>query len=213
MPKGIYPDAGDARTTDAGRGAGARLSFGARHARESSLPLNGAEMRDGIFVALGANLPGPGGSTPLETCLAAVAALCAAGIRVTRRSSWYRTEPVGDEQQPWFINGVVRADSGLGPEAVLATLHRIESRFGRRRDRHWGARTLDLDLLDYRGLVRPGGAGPTLPHPRLGERRFVLAPLVEIAPDWRHPVTGERARDLLARLPTIPEARRITADR
>lgn len=170
-------------------------------------------MRDGIFVAIGANLPGPDGASPLESCMAAVEALAGAGIRVTRRSSWYRTEPVGEERQPWFVNGVVRAASGLGPEALLAALHRIEARFGRRRDRHWGARTLDLDLLDYRGLIRPEGSRPTLPHPRLMERRFVLAPLAEIDAHWRHPVTGAAAGDLLARLPAVPEVRRIAAGR
>ncbi|BBK41912.1 7,8-dihydro-6-hydroxymethylpterin-pyrophosphokina se [Allostella vacuolata] len=171
--------------------------------------------RSGIFVALGANLPGPGGTTPLQTCQAALAALAGAGIRVVARSSWYSTEPVGEPGQPWFVNAVVRVETGLGPEALLAALHRIEGRFGRRRDRHWAARTLDLDLLDYHGMVRdPGagdgaGAGPILPHPRIAGRRFVLAPLAEIAPDWRLPPAGPDVARLLAALPLRPEVARL----
>ena len=170
-----------------------------------------SDHRSGIFVALGANLPGPGGTTPLQTCRAALAALAGAGVRVVARSSWYSTEPVGEPGQPWFVNAVVRVETGLGPEALLAALHRIEGRFGRRRDRHWAARTLDLDLLDYHGIVRhPGaGAGPILPHPRIAGRRFVLAPLAEIAPGWRLPPAGPDVARLLAALPPRPEAVRL----
>lgn len=103
---------------------------------------------------------------------------------------------------PPFINGVAAISVQLSPEALLAALHGIEAGFGRRRGRRNRPRTLDLDLLDYGGRVGKlsGPDGLVLPHPRLADREFVLAPLAEIAPDWRHPATGETAVDLLARL-------------
>ena len=93
--------------------------------------------------------------------------------------------------QPSFVNGVALAETMLGPAALLATLHRIERRFGRMRRRRNEPRILDLDLIDYRGQVSEGSAArPVLPHPRVMERPFVLIPLREICPFWRHPVTG-----------------------
>ncbi len=164
-----------------------------------------------IVIAIGANLPGPSGSA-LQNCEAALVALDAAGVTVTRRSRWYRSPPwVPPDQasssgqpapQPWYVNGVVAAETTLDPAALLAVLHTIEASFGRVRTPGTAnaARPLDLDLVDYNGLVRDGEP-PVLPHPRLDSRAFVLRPLAEIAPNWRHPKSGRSLKDLLEALP------------
>ena len=152
-----------------------------------------------VLIALGGNLPSWVGE-PRTTCEAALAALEDAGVRITKRSSWYATAPVPASDQPWFINGVVAAETDLTPAGLLALLHGVEAAFGRVREQKNGARTLDLDLLAYEDLVQ-STENPLLPHPRLHERAFVLVPLAEIAPDWRHPARGLRADALLAGIP------------
>jgi 2-amino-4-hydroxy-6-hydroxymethyldihydropteridine diphosphokinase len=153
-----------------------------------------------ILIAIGANLPGPGGTTPRETCEAAVRVLAElTELRLEATSRWYETEPVPPSGQPNYINGVARmgrADVAIRPEALLATLQAIETRFGRRRAEVNAARTLDLDLIDMDGLVRDA-PDPILPHPRAHLRAFVLLPLLDVAPLWVHPVSGRTARDLL----------------
>lgn len=105
-----------------------------------------------------------------------------------------------DPSDPPFVNAVARIDTALPPNLLLEYLHGIESAFGRRRTRQNAPRTLDIDLLAYMNLVGQFD-GAVLPHPGLTERDFVLAPLLDIAPDWRHPLTGRSAGDLLAALP------------
>ena len=155
-----------------------------------------------IFIGLGSNLPAPGYSSSLAVLEAAIDRLAANGVRVGKRSRWWRTAPVPVSDQPWFVNGVIQAETDLSADALMALLLRIEAEFGRERRVRWDARTLDLDLLDYRGEVRNGpDSGLILPHPRLQDRAFVLHPLADIAPDWRHPATGLTLRALLAALP------------
>src|SRR6185503_4871316 len=103
-----------------------------------------------------------------------------------------------DPEQPAYINAVAAVETTLQPVELLTLLHGVETAFGRLRSAPNATRTLDIDLLDYEGRILTEGI--TLPHPRIRERSFVLVPLVQIAPDWRHPVTGERAADLLAGL-------------
>ncbi len=114
-------------------------------------------------------------------------------------SSLYETPAWPDPADPPFVNAAAAIETDMRPEALLAALHAIEAGFGRRRSERNAPRTLDLDLLAYHDIVQgEDEQGLVLPHPRLANRAFVLAPLAEIAPDWRHPVTGETAEALLA---------------
>ena len=151
-----------------------------------------------ILIAAGSNLPFCG----LDSQHIVLKAFNAIGrmSHLKRVSSLYRTPAWPDPADPPFVNAVAEIETGMGPEALLAALHAIEAGFGRRRSLPNAPRTLDLDLLAYGGERRDGaGEGLVLPHPRLAGRAFVLVPLAEIAPDWRHPVSGERAADLAAR--------------
>jgi len=145
------------------------------------------------YVALGANL-----ADPVAQIRAAFVALgTLPESRLLRTSSLYRTAPVGIHGQPDFINAVAAVDTTLTPQALLDALFAIEAQFGRRRDFHLAPRTLDLDLLlvDDQVVDSPK---LHLPHPRLHLRAFVLAPLVEIAPDCRIPGRGQAAAWLAA---------------
>ena len=153
-----------------------------------------------ILVALGANLPGPAGA-PRAQLAAALAELDRAGVRVKRVSRLWRTPAWPDPAEPSFLNAVAVVETSLPPVGLLALLHAVEARLGRRRGRANAPRPIDLDLIDHDGLVTRDGAAPVLPHPRVGERAFVLLPLADVAPCWRHPVSGCGLRDLIAALP------------
>ncbi len=130
----------------------------------------------------------------------ALARLNGGGVRLKRVSALLVSAPFGVTDQPDFVNAVAEVESALDPGALLTRLHLIERLAGRRRTLRWGPRTLDLDLIDYHGLVQPAPARPVLPHPGIAERIFVLAPIAEIAPRWRHPVTRQTAAAMLRRL-------------
>jgi 2-amino-4-hydroxy-6-hydroxymethyldihydropteridine diphosphokinase len=161
-----------------------------------------------ILVGIGSNLAAPGYRSPQDTAMAAVAQLPAIGAATVARSPWYLSEPVPASDQPWFVNGVVEVATELPPAELLAQLLALEAQFGRVRGAREAARSLDLDLLDYDGW-ECSTADLVLPHPRLHERRFVLAPLCDIVPDWRHPRLGLTAAKLLAALPPGQPIRRI----
>ena len=165
-----------------------------------------------ILVGLGANLPAAGYATPLATLEAALAEFARRGLKVLQRSSWWESAPVPPSDQPWYVNGVASLGTTLGPAPLLALLHGVEAAFGRHRRVRNEARTLDLDLLAYRDLVRNGPEPPILPHPRLADRAFVLLPLAEIQPDWRHPATGETLRAMIRRLPEGQTCRRLAGN-
>lgn len=154
-----------------------------------------------MFIGIGGNLESPRLGPPLAVVSAAVAALPAAGLKVLRCSRWYLSAAVPPSDQPDFVNGVLEVESPLHPAALLNALHAVEAAFGRERSVRDAARILDLDLLDYRGRVSDGNDGPILPHPRMHLRAFVLRPLAELAPRWRHPVLHRSAAELLAALP------------
>ncbi|MGB0749356.1 MAG: 2-amino-4-hydroxy-6-hydroxymethyldihydropteridine diphosphokinase [Magnetospiraceae bacterium] len=166
-----------------------------------------------ILVALGANLPSPAFGPPKETLEAALRVFPEYDLEVLARSPWYHTAPVPISDQSWFVNGVVSIATSLAPHATLVGLQAIEERFGRVRSAPNAARTLDLDLLAYGNtiLMEEGNTLPrlTLPHPRLGDRAFVLYPLRDVAPGWRHPVSGESVDDLVAALPQGQEISRL----
>jgi 2-amino-4-hydroxy-6-hydroxymethyldihydropteridine diphosphokinase len=149
------------------------------------------------LIALGGNVGDVRGN--FKKAIASICGMTQATL--VGRSSDYATPPWGDEQQPPFVNACIEIDTRLDPHSLLSTLHRIEKKFGRDRahERHWGPRTLDLDLLAYDD-VRLDRRELTLPHPRLFERAFVLVPLAEIAPD--RIIAGRRVREALAKLPT-----------
>jgi 2-amino-4-hydroxy-6-hydroxymethyldihydropteridine diphosphokinase len=162
-----------------------------------------------ILLGLGANLPSTTHGQPEATLAAALAALAAEGVAVDRLSPWYRSAPVPAGDQPWYVNGVAAVTTRLAPAALLELLHRVERRFGRvRRDRN-EPRVLDLDLLDYHGMVQQEGVQPVLPHPRLHERAFVLLPLRDVAPHWRHPTLSRTVEELAAALPPGQQAERM----
>jgi 2-amino-4-hydroxy-6-hydroxymethyldihydropteridine diphosphokinase len=147
------------------------------------------------YVGIGANLGDP--AAQVRGAIAALAAL--PGTRLAAASSLYRTAPIGYADQPEFVNAVAALDTALAPHALLDALQAIERRAGRERSFRNAPRTLDLDLLLY-GDAAIADAALTVPHPRMHERAFVLAPLAEIAPDASIPGHG-RAVDCAARLP------------
>lgn len=160
-----------------------------------------------ILIGLGANLPSPDFGSPAATLEAAVEELGRRGVAPRARSRFYDSAPVPLSEQPWFVNAVIAVETALGPEALLALLLDIEKRFGRDRKAAGGDRVLDLDLLAYDDIRTDAHAHPALPHPRMHERAFVLLPLAEIAPDWRHPDRDMALEALIAALPPGQTAR------
>jgi 2-amino-4-hydroxy-6-hydroxymethyldihydropteridine diphosphokinase len=157
-------------------------------------------MSQTALIALGTNQPhqGVGGAALL---MQALTALAARGITITARSSlWESLAWPPGSAQPNYFNAVVAAEAGaLSPQALYLEMRAVEAAYGRERRERWGPRTLDLDLLALEGAV--GAFGPlTLPHKRLQERAFVLAPLAEVAPLWRHPLLQRTPGELLAAL-------------
>jgi 2-amino-4-hydroxy-6-hydroxymethyldihydropteridine diphosphokinase len=151
-----------------------------------------------ILIALGANMPSRAGP-PAETLKAALAALGAAGVNILQVSAFIETAAWPNRADPHFTNAVAAVQTSLQPFALLELLHVIETAYGRVRSQPNAPRTLDLDLLAH-GTAIVTEPGLELPHPRMAQRRFVLEPLAQIAPHWRHPVTGLTVVEMLAAL-------------
>ena len=130
-------------------------------------------------------------------------------VNVTAQSSLYESQPVGKTNQPWFVNSTIEVYTKLGPEELLQYLLNIEQEFGRIRKEKWGARIIDLDILDFEGLIMDSKT-LTLPHPEMTKRRFVLEPLSEIAGETIHPLEKKMISDLLKELPKTPVVKKIT---
>lgn len=145
-----------------------------------------------VYISLGSNV-----GEREKHLEGAIEALAGQGIRVTRRSSIYSTEPVDFERQGWFLNCVVEAETELMPRQLLHALQEIERTMGRRRIVLRGPRVIDLDILLF-GASVVHTPELDVPHPRLAERRFALVPLAEIAPTARHPIANKTVAELLA---------------
>jgi 2-amino-4-hydroxy-6-hydroxymethyldihydropteridine diphosphokinase len=171
-----------------------------------------------LLLALGGNTRGTWGA-PTDSMARALLELETAGVKVRRKSSLYVTEPVGGGRQPPYVNAVVVASAACAPGGLLRLVKSIERRAGRRFAPPMQARPLDIDLLAFGGRrlawppLRRERGRLVLPHPELHRRTFVLVPLLEVAPHWRHPVLGQRPGTLLAKLePRVRTAVRQALD-
>ncbi len=148
------------------------------------------------FIGVGSNI-----GEKIENCMKAISLLDSIeGCSVIKRSSFYKTEPVGYKDQDWFINCVVMIETELSPYELLEKLKEIELSMGREKGVRWGPRIIDLDILLYEDTVIDSDE-LTIPHLLMHKRRFVIVPLNEIAPDFIHPVLKKSIKELLKRIP------------
>ncbi|MDH3669034.1 MAG: 2-amino-4-hydroxy-6-hydroxymethyldihydropteridine diphosphokinase [Paracoccaceae bacterium] len=178
-----------------------------------------------VLISLGANVASTGRSLVGTLSHALESVADCDRLTLTERSRWFRSPAFPPGSGPDFVNGAAALETDLAPEDVLVVLHRVEAALGRMRPSRWAPRVCDLDLIAMGDRVLPdadtlrrwmeidlGEAQTTapprliLPHPRMHERAFVLAPLADIAPDWRHPFTGLTVAEMLAALPEVEQS-------
>jgi 2-amino-4-hydroxy-6-hydroxymethyldihydropteridine diphosphokinase len=151
------------------------------------------------WIAFGANL-----GDRAATLERAETLLAARGVTIRQRSRLYASRPEGGADEPEYDNAVLDTETALDARALLSAMQSVEEELGRPAGHAPGPRTCDLDLLAFDDLVVEDAPGLVLPHPRLHRRAFVLVPLVELDPQWRHPVSGVMAGEMLAALPGAP---------
>jgi 2-amino-4-hydroxy-6-hydroxymethyldihydropteridine diphosphokinase len=147
-----------------------------------------------VYIGIGSNL-----GNREHNCRRAIELLGQRGVRVRKRSSLYETEPWGVKDQPRFLNMVIEIETELNPQELLEVLKNAETEVGRQKTFTWGPRIIDLDILFYNDLI-VNEDNLKIPHPFMHERDFVLRPLVEIAPELRHPLLKMSVRELFNRL-------------
>lgn len=147
------------------------------------------------FIAMGANLKSDLNLTLKENLEIALNMFQGYDLNILKVSNWYKTQPIPISNQPWFINAVIKISTKKSPKELLETLQTIEKLFGRKRNILNGPRTLDLDIIDYNGLIENND--PILPHPRMHIRKFVLIPMQDIEPNWVHPITKKNINFLI----------------
>jgi len=156
-------------------------------------------MGERVFIAIGSNL-----GDREANCRSAIEHLKGdPRVRVIKESAFYETEPWGKTEQPAFINAAVEIETDLAPKELLALLKNIEDRVGRKARERWGPREIDLDIIFYGDRVIKE-EGLTIPHPEAHNRRFVIEPIAEMAPEFIHPVLEEKLYDILIRLHNRP---------
>ena len=151
-----------------------------------------------ILVGIGSNLCSKKYGKPVDNCKEAIEVLKKEMI-IESLSPWYQSEPLPISNQPWYINGVLKVKTSLNPNNLLKTLLKIENSFGRTREKKNEPRVIDLDLLTYNDLVIDSRL-LVIPHVRMHLRRFVLDPLIDIAPEWVHPIFKIKATELRKKL-------------
>ena len=159
-----------------------------------------------ILIGLGANLPSPIHGSPIETLDACIKRLSERGLKVLNKSRWFKSAPVPISDQPWYINGVAQIETDLDARGVLTLLLEIENEFGRVRSEANAPRVLDLDLISYNDeIVEDEGKIEDkpfcVPHPRMHARAFVLLPIQDLDPTWKHPKLLVDLKILIADLP------------
>ena len=161
-------------------------------------------MNHRALIGIGSNI-----GLAAENCEKAIALINKSeSVNVTAQSSLYESEPVGKVDQAWFVNAAIEVHTTLAPEELLQLLLNIEQDFGRTRKEKWGPRIIDLDILDYEGIIMDSNI-LTLPHPEMAQRRFVLEPLSEIAGETVHALEKKIISDLLKELPENPVVKKL----
>ena len=164
-------------------------------------------MTNTAFISLGSNLKRDNKLSLKENLEIILMTFPENNIFVKKISNWYESEPIPLSNQPWFVNSVVKVSTDKSPEELLYKLHEIENFFGRKRSILNASRTIDLDLIDFQGLIKNDSL--ILPHPRMHLRLFVLLPLQDIEPNWVHPVLKHPLKELIKNYASNQKIRKL----